>query len=201
MMKFGRPPEPAVLQENYKQWGRAHHRKRTENPSAAFVWRTYRGSRVSELIRDTLNVVAKDHCAFCDGYPLGTFARQTIEHFRPVSQYPRLAYAWANLFICCDRCQAAKRDQFDKLLLKPDALEYEFERYFVMNYRTGEIEVNPGAAERDQQRAQLTITIYALNDHGRPQSRRIAAEMYQDLPKEKYVLDDFATIQKRCSEI
>ncbi len=191
MMKFDRPPQPAILQENYKQWGRAQQNKRTDTPSAAFVWRTHRGTRVSELIRDTLNVVAQDHCAFCDGYPLGTFARQTIEHFRPVSQYPRLAYAWANLFICCDRCQAAKRDQFDKLLLKPDALESEFKRYFVVNYRTGEIEVNPGAAERDQQRAQLTIALYALNEYGRPQSRLLEAKKYRSLPAEEYLLDNF----------
>lgn len=191
MMKFDRPPQPAILQENYKQWGRAQQNKRTDTPSAAFAWRTHRGSRVNELIRDALNVVAKDHCAFCDGYPLGTFARQTIEHFRPVSQYPRLAYAWANLFICCDRCQAAKRDQFDKLLLKPDALDYEFERYFVVNYRTGEIEVNPGADDHDQQRAQLTITIYALNEHGRSQSRLLEAKKYRSLPAEEYTLDDF----------
>jgi uncharacterized protein (TIGR02646 family) len=191
MMKFHRPAQPPFLQEKYKSWGKAHHERRLDNPSAPLVWRTYQGTRVNELILAALNVVANDHCAFCDGYPLSTFARQTIEHFRPVSQYPRLAYVWGNLFICCDHCQAAKRDQFDKLLLKPDALDYEFEQYFMVNYRTGEIEVNLGATEEDQQRAELTIKIYTLNKPGRPQSRRIAAEMYQDLPKEKYVLDDF----------
>ncbi len=142
-------------------------------------------------ILDTLNTVAKDHCAFCDGYPLGTFARQTIEHFRPVSQFPRLAYTWANLFICCDRCQASKRERFNRLLLKPDTPDYRFERYFVVNYRTGEIEVNPGAPEQDQQRAQFTIEVYALNEHGRPQSRLLEAKKYRSLPQDEYILDDF----------
>jgi len=191
MMKFDRPPQPAFLQENYKRWGWAHYNKRTENPSAPFAWRINQGSRVNDLIWDALNVVAKDHCAFCDGYPLGTFARRTIEHFRPVSLYPRLAYTWANLFICCDRCQAAKRAQFDKLLLKPDTLDYAFERYFIVNYRTGEIEANPGANEEDQQRAQLTIIFYALNEHGRPQSRLSEAKKYRALPHDDYILDDF----------
>ncbi|HRW09823.1 MAG TPA: TIGR02646 family protein [Caldilineaceae bacterium] len=138
-----------------------------------------------------MNTVAKDHCAFCDGYPLGTFARQTIEHFRPVSQFPRLAYTWANLFICCDRCQASKRERFNRLLLKPDTPDYRFERYFVVNYRTGEIEVNPGAPEQDQQRAQFTIEVYALNEHGRPQSRLLEAKKYRSLPQDEYILDDF----------
>lgn len=191
MMKFDRPPQPAFLQEKYKQWGHDYHSKRQDNSAAPLVWRTYQGTRVNELILEALNAAAKDHCAFCDGYPLGVFARQTIEHFRPVSRYPRLAYAWANLFICCDRCQASKRDRFDKLLLKPDALDYAFERYFVVNYRTGEIEVNPGATERDQARARLTIEFYALNEPGRPQSRLLEAKKYRALPHDEYILDDF----------
>lgn len=85
----------------------------------------------------------------------------------------------------------SKRDRFDKLLLKPDTVDYEFERYFLVNYRTGEIEVNPSTSERDQQRAKLTIEIYALNEPGRPQSRLLEAKKYRALPREEYILDDF----------
>lgn len=190
-MKFDRSPQPVFLQENYKRWGKEHYNRRLADTSATLAWRRHEGVRVNQLILAALNVVAKEHCAFCDGYPLGTFARQTVEHFRPVSQYPRLAYVWANLFICCDRCQASKRDRFDRLLLKPDTPDYEFERYFVVNYRTGEIEVNPGAPDHDQQRAQLTIEFYALNQYGRPQSRLLEAKKYRSLPQDEYILDDF----------
>lgn len=191
MMKFFRPPQPAFLSENYKAWGREHKARRDENTAASFQWKTYFGQRVNILIILAFGDHAK-HCAFCDGSPLGTFARRTIEHFRPVSHYPRLAYVWHNLFICCDCCQSAKQDSFDKKLLKPDADDYSFERYFLVNYRTGKIEVNPTASEHDQQRAHLTIEIYGLNDYDRPQSRLLQYRMSQELiASGKYQLDDF----------
>lgn len=191
MIKFDRPAPPAFLQENYKQWGHEHKRRRDEMAGAPFQWKSYQGLRVNELILQALDVVAKQHCAFCDGYPLGTFARRTIEHFRPVSRYPRLAYVWHNLFVGCDICQSAKREQFDKRLLKPDVVDYAFERYFIINFKNGELEANPAASEVDQQRANLTITFYGLNNFGRPQSRLRAYRDYQQLVDQGYTLDDF----------
>lgn len=192
MMKFERPPQPDFLRENYKQWGREHKARRMDNPTSSFQWRTYAGQPVNQLVLAALEPVAKQHCAFCDGYPLGPFARQTLEHFRPISRYPQLCYAWPNLFICCDQCQAAKRDSFDKKLLKPDAADYSFQRYFVINYKTGEIEPNPGATAIEQQRAQFTIALYGLNEHGRPQSRINESRKYQGLLEKGYTLDDFS---------
>lgn len=191
MIKFDRPAPPTFLAENYKRWGREHQQRRVRNPSAAFQWKSYQGQRVNELILQALDVVAKQHCAFCDGYPLGTFARRTIEHFRPVSRYPRLAYVWHNLFVCCDICQSAKLEAFDKRLLKPDRADYTFERYFIINYKSGELEANPAASETEQQRAHLTIEIYGLNRYGRPQSRLRAYRDYQQLANQGYTLDDF----------
>jgi len=46
------------------------------------------------------------HCAFCDGQ-IGAESRETVEHFRPKGLFPELAYAWDNLFPCCDLCQSA----------------------------------------------------------------------------------------------
>lgn len=191
MIKFNRPAPPPFLAENYKQWGREHKQRRDSNPSAAFQWKSHQGQRVNELILQALDVVAKQHCAFCDGYPLGTFARRTIEHFRPVSRYPRLAYVWHNLFVCCDICQSAKLEAFDKHLLKPDREDYAFERYFIINYKSGELEANPAASETEQQCARLTIEIYGLNRYGRPQSRLRAYRDYQQLANQGYTLDDF----------
>lgn len=192
MMKFLRPPQPAFLREHYKVWGREHKAKRDGDPTASFQWKSYLGQRVNQLLLSAFGDHGK-HCAFCDGYPLGTFARQTVEHFRPVSRYPRLAYVWHNLFVCCDRCQGSKHDQFDKKLLKPDADDYAFERYFLVNYKTGELAINPTASEKDQQRAQLTIELYGLNDHGRPQSRLLEYRKYRALiVTGDYQLDDFS---------
>jgi uncharacterized protein (TIGR02646 family) len=102
------------------------------------------------------------HCAYCDGYELGESSRETIDHFRPKSRFPELAFAWQNLFPACDSCQLAKRD-FHEQLLKPDEEGYEFARYFVLNFKTGDLEPNPGALPEEQQKAQNTIALLSLN--------------------------------------
>ncbi|MEZ4657478.1 MAG: retron system putative HNH endonuclease [Caldilineaceae bacterium] len=192
MMKFPRPPQPDFLREKYKKWGHEHKSRRDADPSASFQWKTYFGQRVNVLIMQAFGKLA-EHCAFCDGYPLGPTSLQTIEHFRPVSHYPRLAYVWHNLFPCCDRCQNTKRNRFDRRLLKPDADDYIFEHYFLVNYKTGEIEVNPTVSEIDQHRAQITIELYGLNEHGRPQSRLLEYRKFQYLSvNDNYTLDDFS---------
>ena len=191
-MKFVRPPQPTFLQANYKQWGREYKAKRDASPTAKFRWRTHEHRPVNQHLLNTLNISAKQHCAFCDGFPLGTTARETLEHFRPVTRYPRLAYVWWNLFVCCDKCQETKHDQFDRKLLKPDGEGYTFARYFMNNYATGEIEVNPAANELDRKRAEITIRLYGLNAHGRPQSRLREYRKYTKLADtEAYELDDF----------
>lgn len=192
MMKFPRPPQPGFLIENYKTWGHEYKAKRDVDPAARFRWKSYLGQSVDTLIKQAFGILA-EHCAFCDSYPLGRSSLTTLEHFRPKSRYPRLAYVWHNLFPCCNRCQNTKRDRFDRKLLKPDVDDYEFERYFLVNYRTGEIGVNPAANDDDQQRAQITIDLYGLNAHGCPQSRVLEYRKYQDLVVHgNYMLDDFS---------
>ncbi len=192
MMKFERPPQPSFLQENYKKWGKAYKAKRDKNSSAVFQWRKYARKGVNQHLLEALEPSAKSHCAFCDGYPLGTFARQTLEHFRPKSLFPELAYNWWNLFVCCDICQASKGEEFDAKLLKPDLEDYQFDRYFILNYATGEIELNPAADGFEQECAQMTIALYQLNEHGRPQSRLSEYRKYQDLRDKAYIIDDFS---------
>ncbi len=106
--------------------------------------------------------MTQQHCAFCDG-PIGSESRETVEHFRPKSQFPELAYAWDNLFPCCDLCQNNKLEKFDEALLKPDGQDYIFQQYFIVNYHTGEIEPSPQADQAEQQRAKITLEIYGLN--------------------------------------
>ena len=89
---------------------------------------------------------------------------ETIEHFYPKSSYPDRAFEWRNLFYCCTRCQAAKKESFDIGILKPDEADYEFRRYFTCDYTTGKIGPNFTADPDDQQRAETTIAHYKLND-------------------------------------
>lgn len=106
--------------------------------------------------------MTQSHCAFCDG-STGLESRETVEHFRPKSQFPELAYVWHNLFPCCDRCQSLKREQFDELLLKPDEVGYRFENHFLLNYKTGELAPLPHVDVERQRCAEITIRMYGLN--------------------------------------
>jgi len=117
------------------------------------------------------------HCAFCDG-PVGVESRETVEHFRPKSRFPELAYQWENLFPCCDMCQSKKLERFDPALLKPDEADYAFERYFVANYLTGKVEPLPGLDDTTKKRAEVTIAMYGLNIEARKIARIREWESY-----------------------
>jgi uncharacterized protein (TIGR02646 family) len=166
MIKFTRSAIPKCLKK-YKQWGREYATKQ----SPKFYWHQYQKRSVHSILIQELEKLTANHCSFCDGYPLGAQSRQTIEHFRPKSKYPKLAYVWHNLFLCCDVCQNAKGENYNKKLLKPDAIDYEFNRYFKIKAKTGEIVINPTASIEDKERAQITIGIYDLNSEVRKSSR------------------------------
>ncbi len=172
MMPMKRGPAPKVLRDNFKLWGKRFAWRRAQNPAARFSWPQKNGKEISGAIRAALVLCSHNHCAFCDGFPLGETGRQTIDHFRPKSLYPRLACAWPNLFLCCDVCQAEKGDTFHRNLLKPDTPDYDFFRFFVFNFRTGEIMANPLASEHDRARALLTIKTFDLNRVQRKRSRK-----------------------------
>jgi uncharacterized protein (TIGR02646 family) len=121
--------------------------------------------------KERLFEASGDRCAFCDGLTKIT-SKATVEHFRPKSKFPALKAQWSNLFPCCDQCQSAKLEKFDEALLKPDELDYRFGKYFVCNFRTGEIEIDPGSEPDEQRRAVATTQIYGLNTTARCNARR-----------------------------
>lgn len=167
MMELERPDAPHFLKTNYKTWGKEYKR------IGVFRWKRYK-----ELLK-ALKEMSRDHCSFCDGYPIGGTARQ-IEHFRPRETFPYLAFAWENLFYICSLCNIKKGKRFDRRLLKPDKFEYSFKRYFIFNYSTGIISPNPQCSDEDRERAKITIKLYGLNDDERPETRLEEWEKYLD---------------------
>lgn len=188
MMKMERTDPPDFLRKHCRVWAREFAEKREANPGYNFQWKTWKGRRVNERLAEEFG----SHCAFCDSYPLGRSSHKSIEHFRPKADYPLLVYAWPNLFPCCDVCQSTKGREFDRKLLKPDTKDYRFDRYFVLNYKTGKIETNPGASQREQERAGITIEMYGLNRFGRPHSRLIERKKYQGVSEQELCIDDFS---------
>ncbi len=170
MNKLSRCDCPDCL-SNWEKLGAEFKEKRETNPSHSFSWRNFKGQSIRTHLIPVLEEMTKNHCSFCDGYPLGTESRQTIEHFRPKSRFPELAYQWENLFLCCDVCQSSKQEEFDEKLLKPDDPDYCFSDFFTCNFKSGIIEPNPQATQEKQERARITIKLYDLNSTLRSQSR------------------------------
>ncbi len=186
MRKLQRPTAPDCLIENTRHWTETFITARQQNAAHKFSWRSQPCYRT---IRTHLVDMTQAHCAFCDG-SVGAESLETIEHFRPKSRFPELAYRWDNLFLCCNACQAAKGEHFDDKLLKPDHDDYHFHRYFVNNYRTGELEPNPAATTEDQERARTTLALYRLNS---PMRKKLRLDMlkYFNRRDENDSIDDF----------
>ncbi|MBL8207461.1 MAG: TIGR02646 family protein [Blastocatellia bacterium] len=171
MMRLQRPDAPLWLSENWEAWGKEYQQKRQEKPRYQFKWKIYKKVAVNHLLIPLLREMTADHCSFCDASPMISRLKETIEHFQPKSLYPLLVYQWANLFLCCYKCQGAKGEQFKHTLLKPDEMDYQFHLHFVVNFETGELSANPDNSPENQQRVKDTIALYNLNDPERLNDR------------------------------
>lgn len=177
--------EPPCLRQNSFMWTEDFVKARVDNPAHRFSWRS---KPCYQAMRASLVDMTQKHCAFCDG-GLGVTSRETVEHFRPKKTFPEQAYAWDNLFPCCDLCQSTKQERFDEALLKPDAEDYAFHEYFTVNYHTGDIEASPRANPAAQERAKITIDLYGLNMPERKKARIRELECFAVL--QEPCIDDF----------
>lgn len=131
-------PTLSDLAANFIQWGQDFEKFLQEGgKSAKFSWK---GGLYNE-IRNQLYIITQGHCSFCDGHPIATISKETIEHYYPKIEFPLRAYDWNNLFYCCDKCQSeANKKQF-KITLKPDDSSYQFSDYFWFDLGSGELKV------------------------------------------------------------
>jgi uncharacterized protein (TIGR02646 family) len=173
MRKFQRAPEPEVLQQNSERWTDQWIELLNSSAKARFTWYQIGGRTAREYILPILAEQTSYHCSFCDAFPVGGVSKETIEHFRPKSQFPKLAYSWINLYYSCDACQSAKGELWDELLLNPDEDNYSCSRYFEYDFTTGEIKPKTQSTEQDQRRAMKTIELYGLDSQQRRRNRLI----------------------------
>lgn len=172
MRKFQRGPEPDYLAQNWEAWGRdweQHHAA-----GKVFYWHKVAGEPVNQKLLPLLKAQTQSHCSFCDSFPVSPPSRDTIEHFRPKSRFPREAFHWPNLYFCCDHCQQKEATEVEESVLRPDAADYEFDRYFRWDFSTGELLPNERSSSADQQRARETIRFYRLNEKHSGQRKREA---------------------------
>jgi uncharacterized protein (TIGR02646 family) len=188
MRKFTRLPAPEFLLDKWESWGEEWKLRHDANRAARFDWHKVGGERVNHKLLPVLKAQVQDHCSFCDNYPVSPPSRDTIEHFRPKALFEREAYKWENLYYCCDFCQG-KGKKFDEALLRPDAEDYAFDRFFRWDYTRGTLEVNERALTDDQHRARVTLKHYRLNVR-HPLLRREELHRRSHMPDDP--LDKFA---------
>ena len=91
----------------------------------------------------------------------------TVDHFRPLSRYPELAYAWSNWIFSCRRCNGEnKQDKWPASgYVDPSAADAQDrpERHFDYDADTGEIIPMPGLSSEARERVLRTIDDLGLN--------------------------------------
>lgn len=70
-------------------------------------------------------------------------------------------------------------------LLRPDEVGFSFDRFYIYNFRNGELQPNPQGCEIDQRRAALTIANFKLNQGGRPAARKRAIDQFRDMDPDR----------------
>ncbi len=62
-------------------------------------------------VKKTLEKLYNNKCAYCET----NIERWDVEHFRPKSLYPWLAYSWDNLLLACPTCNGHKSNHFETI--------------------------------------------------------------------------------------
>lgn len=188
-----RPPEPEILTLKSAAWNQQWVDLKQANPKATFSWYEYEKKSAREWVLPSLRAMTEGHCTFCDAFPVEDTSMEPIEHFRPKHdpRFFHLAFAWNNLYYCCDRCQSHKGGQWEDNLIAPDHERYAFGDFFEFDVASGEIHPNRFAAEDLRSGAANTIRIFGLNEGGRPGKRRRALlkwtrSTFRDLNDEPY---------------
>ena len=189
MRQFTRLLPPQYLTENWEIWSNRYAQNKAKNAGHTFQWATHEGQKMNQKLLPLLTAQTQKHCSYCDAYPM-KISDETIDHFKPKgdARFYHLAYQWENLYYCCADCQKAKWEQFSDDLVRPDATDFSFNRYFIVNYLTGEIQANPAATVDEKLCAEVTIKFLGLNHTGQCISRRHSFERYNA----ESDIDDFA---------
>lgn len=165
MRWIDRGPEPHGVQ--------AYNRQFTQGWVDYFQGRG--GSRPNDShwrdFRELLGNRSGNVCWYCERrclrYVDDSGRASTIDHFRPLSRYPELAYEWSNWIFSCRRCNVEnKQDKWPVSgYVDPSSADEQErpEQYFDYDADTGDIVPKPGLPSEARQRALRTIDDLGLN--------------------------------------
>ena len=154
------------------------------------LWREL-GPAERNQLRRALSRDFKGICAYCGeqcAWPTESdksLWAETIDHFRPRSRFPHLAFDWLNLIYACNRCNQAKADQwpepddrvsaflaaYDRFTpvseyVNPNVVDGQLpaEDFFDFDMETSEIVPADGIGDLEWSTALRTISDVDLND-------------------------------------
>jgi len=179
-MRWQRSSAPGELTRWARQLTEEFEKKRQSDPGHPFRWAQRAGVNLGQLVRTALEHQNHGHCCYCDAYPIGAAGRPEVDHFKAKSRFPGSAYEWANLYLGCSACNSAKADQWKVDLLRSDAADFDFSRYFEVDGATGALLPNRRASPSDQRRARYTIDVFDLDNADRRIARRKAIRTPDD---------------------
>jgi uncharacterized protein (TIGR02646 family) len=124
MIHVEREPIPATLSKNQERWTEELCTEwlryyvdvgRFEGGEIAVEPETPKAKKIryaNPSVKRALIRMFGAKCCYCEGNADAVSYRH-VEHFRPQSIYPRLAYQWSNLLYACQRCNSShKGDRF-----------------------------------------------------------------------------------------
>lgn len=108
-------------------------------------------------------------CAFTAIHIEAVTGARTVEHFKPKSNYPQLAFEWDNFRLVCARMNGRKSNHEDVL----DPFELD-QPVFRLNPHSGEISIREDCPANLRARAELTLSSerLKLNDSECMETRR-----------------------------
>jgi len=122
-------------------------RRRQNRPSFPCCWSS---------AKEALAAMSRQKCSYCEG-EINSLRAGQVEHFKPKSLFPSLAYVWGNYFLACGGCNGAKSDRWPSAggYLRPDQGDPTTELAFDLD---GTVRARRGTAK-----AQRTIEDMELN--------------------------------------
>ena len=165
MRWIDRGPEPSGVQVYARQftqgWVEYFRDRVGERPNDSH-WRKF---------RELLGSRSGSTCWYCEQSCLREMddggKAPTVDHFKPLSRFPALAYQWSNWIFSCRRCNGEnKQDKWPASgYVDPTAADVHErpERYFDYDAETGEIIPMPGLPSEARERALRTIDDLGLN--------------------------------------
>jgi uncharacterized protein (TIGR02646 family) len=121
-------------------------------------------------VKKTLDAWSQGKCAYCESL-INASRSQQVEHFRPKSLFPSLAYDWANYFLACNGCNGAKLDKWPEAgaYIRPDQGQPEI--LFLFD-EGGSVK----AVQADSE-AQRTVDDFELDRSGLRRARQVAIRL------------------------